>query len=281
MRFTKMQATGNDFILVRASSQEKDWPAIAQQACERHLGIGADGLILILPSRDADVAMRIFNPDGSEAEMCGNGIRCLAKEVVEEGIAQPKDGRISVETPAGVLTAALQGENGIVETVRVGMGRPRIEAGAIPVATEADGPVIDLPLEVGGLALSLTCLSMGNPHAVHFISTSVSNFPLAEIGPLVERHPIFPRRTNFEVARVNRRNAIDVRVWERGAGPTLACGTGACAVAVAARLHGLADNIVDITLPGGVLSIEWDGVGEVFLSGPAERVFTGDWRLRE
>jgi diaminopimelate epimerase len=221
--------------------------------------------------------MRMFNPDGSEAEMCGNGLRCVVKYAVEGGLARPRAGRIDVETLAGVLAAQTFGDGRTVERVRVSMGAPRFAPADIPVLMEADPPIVGLPLEVAGHTLRLTCLSMGNPHAVHFLDSPVAVFPLEEVGPQVERHPLFPQRVNFEVAQVLASDRMEARVWERGAGATLACGTGASAVMVAAHLHGLVGERVDITLPGGTLAIEWDGRGEVYLSGPAERVFAGEW----
>ncbi len=277
MKFVKMHGTGNDFVLLEAKGDERDWPRLAQAMCDRHFGVGADGLILVLPSSQADLRMRMFNPDGSEAEMCGNGLRCLVKYAVEGGLARPSGGRIDVETPIGVLAAQTFGDGRTVERVRVSMGAPRFAPADIPVRVEAEPPIVDLPLEVGGHALRLTCLSMGNPHAVHFLDGPVAGFPLEEVGPLVEHHPLFPQRVNFEVARVLARERMEARVWERGAGATLACGSGASAAVVAARLKGLAGERVDITLLGGTLVIEWDGAGEVYLSGPAERVFAGEW----
>jgi diaminopimelate epimerase len=277
MRFVKMQGAGNDFVLLEAQGDERDWPRLAQVMCDRHFGVGADGLILALPSAQADVRMRMFNPDGSEAEMCGNGLRCIVKYVVEGGLARARDGRIGVETLAGVLAAQTFGDGRTVERVRVSMGVPRFAPAEVPVLVEAEPPIVDLPLEVGGHALRLTCVSMGNPHAVHFLADPVAAFPLEEIGPLVENHPLFPQRVNFEVAQVLGRDRIEARVWERGVGATLACGSGACATIVAARVQGLVGERVDITLPGGTLAVEWDGRGEVYLTGPAERVFAGEW----
>jgi diaminopimelate epimerase len=277
MRFVKMQGTGNDFVLLEAQGDERNWPRLAQAMCDRYFGVGADGLILVLPSSRADVRMRMFNPDGSEAEMCGNGLRCIVKYAVEGGLARPRAGRIDVETLAGVLAAQTYGDERTVERVRVSMGVPRFAPAEIPVLVEVEPPIVDLPLEVAGHALRLTCLSMGNPHAVHFVDGSVADFPLEEVGPLVEHHALFPQRVNFEVARVLAGDRIETRVWERGAGATLACGSGAAATVVAARLSSLVGEIVDITLPGGTLGIEWDGRGEVYLSGPAERVFAGEW----
>jgi len=277
MQFVKMQGTGNDFVLLEAQGDERDWPRLAQAMCDRHFGVGADGLILVLPSARADVRMRMFNPDGSEAEMCGNGLRCIVKYAVEGGLARPRDGRIDVETPAGVLAARTFGDGRMVERVRVSMGVPRFAPAEIPVLVEAEPPIVDLPLEVAGHELRLTCLSMGNPHAVHFLDGPVAAFPLEEVGPLVERHALFPQRVNFEVAQVLAGDRIEARVWERGAGPTLACGSGACATVVAARLQSRVGERVDITLPGGTLVVEWDGREEVCLTGPAEGVFAGEW----
>jgi diaminopimelate epimerase len=277
MKFVKMHGTGNDFVLVEAQGDERDWPRLAQAMCDRHFGIGADGLILVLPSSRADVRMRMFNPDGSEAEMCGNGLRCIVKYAVEGGLARPRAGRIDVETPAGVLAAETFGDGRRVERVRVGMGVPRFAPAEIPVLVEAKPPIVDLPLEVAGHELRLTCVSMGNPHAVHFLDGPVAAFPLEEVGPLVENHALFPQRVNFEVAHVLAGDRIEARVWERGAGPTLACGSGASATVVAARVQSRVGERVDITLPGGTLAVDWDGRGEVYLTGPAERAFAGEW----
>jgi diaminopimelate epimerase len=278
MKFVKMHGTGNDFVLLRAQGDEQDWSRLARAMCDRHYGIGADGLILVLPSSQADVRMRMFNPDGSEAEMCGNGLRCVVKHAVDEGLARPRDGRISVETAVGVLSAQVFSEKGAVERVRVSMGVPRFAPQEIPVLADAEPPVKDLSLDIEGQRLAVTCVSMGNPHAVHFVERPVAEFPLERIGSKVEHHPLFPQRVNFEVARVLGRERMEARVWERGAGITLACGSGACAAVVAAQLHGLVGERVDITLPGGVLTVEWDGAGECYLTGPAELVFEGEWR---
>lgn len=280
MKFVKMHGTGNDFVVVNGRGLDADWPALAVAMNDRHFGIGGDGLIVALPSQTADLRMRMFNPDGSEAEMCGNGLRCLAKYAIERGLATPRDGTIRVETLAGVLTCRVwHDERGKVERVRLGMGQPRLDPREIPVLAEQAPPVTGLPIAVDGHELAVTCVSMGNPHAVWFAphDFDLASYPLHVVGPLVEHHPLFPRRVNFEVAVVERPKRIRVRVWERGAGLTLACGTGACAVAVAARLNGLIGDAADIVLPGGTLHIEWDGAGEVFLTGPAVEVFTGDW----
>ncbi len=273
MRFTKLQATGNDFLLVEAQAVRRDWAKLSRAMCGRRFGVGGDGLILLLPSKTADFRMRMFNPDGSEAEVCGNGLRCLARYVTSAGLADARR-RLTIQTPAGIRTAVPRDRG---KRFQVEMGRPGLRPGDLPVAVAAKkAPILDHRVDVAGRRLDLTFVSMGNPHAVSFV-TDVGEFPLRDIGPGVEHHRLFPRRVNFEIARVLSRGEIQVRVWERGAGETLSCGTGACAVAVAAILHGYADSPVDIKLPGGTLTVRWDGKGSVYLTGPAELVFTGEW----
>ena len=269
-----MQGTGNDFLLVESKGEERDWEAISRAICERHFGAGADGLILVLPSQRADIRMRLFNADGSEAEVSGNGVRCLVKYAVERGLATAKSGRVTIEAVHALLEADVFAEGGRVTSVRLSMGPPRFAPHEVPVIAEME-PVLDLPLDVDGLRVN--CVSMGNPHAVVFIDAPVEGFPLERIGPKVERHRVFPQRVNFGVARVLSRDRMDVRVWERGVGETLACGSGCCAAMVAARLHGLVGDRVDITQPGGILTVEWDGSRDVYLSGAAEFVFEGEW----
>ncbi len=276
MRFTKMHGTGNDFVVVDGTRHETDWAALAVPINDRHFGVGGDGLIVALPSQRADLRMRMFNPDGSEAEMCGNGIRCLAKYAVERGLVPARDA-LRVETLAGDLTCELRRDGDTVTSVRVSMGEPRLDPREIPVLAEQAPPVLGFPLQVDGREFAVSCVSMGNPHAVWFTDEPIDAFPLHQVGPLVEHHPAFPRRVNFEVVNVLRPGAVRARVWERGAGLTLACGTGACAVHVAARLNGLTGDTTDVTLPGGTLQIEWNGAGEVYLTGPAVTVFEGEW----
>jgi len=276
MNFTKLQGAGNDFILVEADKKHYNWSKLATAMCHRHFGIGADGLLLISSDKNG-LRMRMFNPDGSEAEACGNGLRCLVRYALDKGLVSTKAAEIAVVTQAGIRKAKLRAE-GKTTTIRVGMGEPKFGVKDIPLALEATAePILDYPLTIDGKKLALSFVSMGNPHAVYFEKEPIADFPLLQIGPKVESHPIFPNRTNFEVARVISPNQIEARVWERGAGETLACGSGACAIAVLAKLHGYTDNRVDIRLPGGTLSVEWDGRGEVFLSGPAEIVFSGEW----
>ena len=276
--FTKMHGIGNDYILIDARQVDKDWSQIAVEICDRHFGVGSDGILLIRDSDVADCRMQIYNPDGSEAEACGNGIRMFSKYVVERGVVSAPEDRLVVQTLGAVGKIELSRSNGSVSSVRASMGPARLRPSQVPVAL-SDGPdvVKDYPVELGDRTVPVTCVSMGNPHAVHFTDIPVDEFPLSDVGPLVENHPFFPARVNFEIVNIIDRTHVRSRVWERGVGETLACGTGACAIAVASCLHGLADSPVNVKLPGGSLVIEWDGKGDVFLSGPAEYVFTGVW----
>jgi len=276
MKFSKLQATGNDFILVDARNMEQNWAKLAQVICQRHFGVGADGLILVQNSKVANLRMRIFNPDGSEAEVCGNGLRCFAKYAIGKGMADETN--LSVETLSGIRQAKACISENKISRVEVNMGMPQFQPERIPIKAKVDIiPILNHPLAIGGEKLSLALLSIGNPHAVNFLSGPVASFPLAEIGPEVERHPMFPQKINFEIARVLNRKKIEARIWERGVGETLACGSGACAIAIAAQLLGYTDRVVDIILPGGALTIYWDRVGEVLLTGSVEEVFIGEW----
>jgi diaminopimelate epimerase len=291
MKFSKLQATGNDFILVDARTMEGDWANWARATCDRHFGIGADGLILVQDSTNADLKMRLFNSDGSEAEVSGNGLRCFAKFVIEKGLSakfaspgEQDNHSLTIDTLAGIKKIKAHMSGNKVNRVEVNMGMPQFKPEQIPVGIEVDipmksGPILDYPLVIDSKELTLAILSMGNPHAVSFLSRPITDFPLAELGPKVEGHSMFPRRTNFEVARVLSRVKIEARVWERGVGETLACGSGACAIAVAAQLLDYVDPQVDIILIGGTLAVSWDRVGEVLLAGPVEEVFTGEWRV--
>ena len=280
--FTKMHGAGNDYIYIDARHMERDWPSLSRDMSDRHFGVGSDGIILLQESRLADLKMRMFNADGSEGEMCGNGIRCFVKYAIEHGIVPRPAAVLTVETLAGIRSVAPVYQGQRVTGARVSMGQPRFAPAEIPVSLDPalgniKPPVLQYPVHPGDLRLLLTFVSLGNPHAVSFIDQPVDEFPLHHIGPLVERHPIFPRRVNFEIVNIADKGHLAARVWERGSGETLACGTGACAVAVASRLLGHTGDRVDITLPGGTLAVEWDGAGEVFLEGPAEEVFTGEW----
>jgi len=278
VKFAKYHGAGNDFILVDGNGPDRDWGALSLAICERNVGAGADGLIIALPAvNNAHVRMRLFNADGSEAEMSGNGVRCFAKYVVETGLAQPDGDDLRVDTGAGDIVVNLQRHGGEVIGATVDMGPPRFKPDEIPVAVERTPPVLDLPVPVDGRDYAVSCVSMGNPHAVHFIDTAVAAFPLREVGPKVEHHVLFPARVNFEVAQVLDRGHIVSRTWERGVGETRACGTGASAIMVAARLHGWVDDEVEVNEPGGVLTLRWSGSGSVLLTGPVALIYNGEW----
>lgn len=276
MRFVKMHGTGNDFIFIEPDGQ-RDWPALARAMCDRHFGVGADGLFLVLPSDRAAVKMRLFNSDGSEAEVSGNGVRCLVKYAVERGLAQPRNGKVTVEAIHGLIEARIESRGGLVKAVTLSMGAPRLAPQDIPVLAHGGPPVQGLAIDAGGETVLADCVSMGNPHAVTFIDGPVESYPLDRLGPLVEKHPLFPERVNFGVARVIDPGHMELRVWERGCGETLACGSGSCAAVVMAHLRGIAGDRVEVQQPGGVLTVEWDGQGDVLLTGPATFVFEGDW----
>jgi len=283
MQFTKLQGAGNDFVLIETSDAERDWSQLAIAMCDRHFGVGADGLLLLLPSKIADFRMREFNPDGSESEACGNGLRCLVKYVMDTKLADNAAREIAIETIPGVRKFRPDKAGGRATRIQVGMGMPKFAAEDIPVVMEpgkrglVDIKLITYPVTVVGRELLLSLVSMGNPHAVYFQQNPVADFPLSQVAPEVSQLSIFPNEVNFEVVRVVNRKQIEARVWERGAGETLACGSGACAIAVAAQLKGYTNHKVDIKFRGGTLQVEWDGAGEVFLGGPAEIVFTGEW----
>ena len=287
MNFVKMHGTGNDFVIVegaRAESDSTKWPSIAQSVCSRRFGVGADGILVVRPSDTAALRMQIFNPDGSEAEMCGNGIRCVAKYAVERGLIEDAaatngDG-VHIETLAGVMTVwPLHADDASprIDAVRVAMGAPVLTPREIPVALDGPEPIANYALDVGGHSFRLSFVSMGNPHAIAFLDTPVEAFPLETVGPEMEHHPLYPERVNFEIANLMARDRMSIRVWERGAGLTMACGTGACAAVVAARINGLVDDCVSVDLPGGTLTIEWDGDPEspVYMTGPAASVYAG------
>ena len=287
MKFTKMHGAGNDYMFIDArdpSVSAVDWGALSQAMSDRHFGVGGDGIILIMSSEVADLRMRMFNADGSEGEMCGNGIRCFAKYAIEREMALPGNSGLQVETLAGITDHRPGGGPGKVVRARVAMGVPHFEPKKVPVdlpsapQQKIGSAVVNFPAEIGGVSMALSFVSMGNPHANAFIEQPVEEFPLHTVGPQVENHPMFPRRVNFEIVNVLDSGRLRVRVWERGSGETMACGTGACAVAVASRLLGLTGDLVDIKLPGGSLTISWDGSGEVYMEGDAVEVFEGEWR---
>ncbi len=276
MRFTKMHGCGNDYVYVDCINGKvpRDPAALSRVISDRHFGVGSDGLILICPSETADARMRMFNADGSEAEMCGNGLRCVAKFVHDHGIVRKP--KLAIETGRGVLKVDLEIRSGKVERARIDMGAPILQASDIPTTLPGDPPK-DAPLTIDGATLKFTCVSMGNPHAVTFVP-EITDQLVQVVGPKVEKHPAFPRRTNVEFIKVNRPDDATMRVWERGSGETLACGTGACASAVAGILTGRLARRATIHLLGGDLELEWsESDNRVFLTGPAVEVFTGDW----
>jgi diaminopimelate epimerase len=277
MRFLKMHGCGNDYIYVDCFREKPpaDPAAVSRAISDRHFGVGADGLILIGPSEKADARMRMFNADGSEAEMCGNGLRCVAKYVYDHGIARKE--RLTVETGRGVLTVDLEVEGGKARRVRVDMGEPILRSADIPTALPGDPPV-DVSVRTGpGESLRVTCVSMGNPHAVVFVK-EITDDHVLRVGPRLERHEVFPRKTNVEFVEVHSPAEATMRVWERGSGETMACGTGACAAAVAGVLTGRLDRTVLIHLRGGDLDLHWsEADNHVYKTGPAVEVFSGDW----
>jgi len=275
MKFTKMQGIGNDYVYVDCFREKvADPEKTAVFISDRHFGVGADGLILIMPSEVADFRMRMINYDGSEAEMCGNGIRCVGKYVYDNKMTRGKD-IITIETLAGIKTLELMAENGLVSKVRVDMGEPILEPFKIPVISNKDR-LINEAVTVNGTEYRITCVSMGNPHAVAYVD-NVDEFSLETDGPAMERHQIFPRRVNAEFVNVIDRNNLKMRVWERGTGETLACGTGACAVLVASVLNGFTGRNATVKLRGGDLTIEWsEENNHVYMTGPAVKVFDGE-----
>jgi len=275
MKFTKMHGIGNDYVYVNCFEEKvADAPALARAMSDRHFGVGADGLVLICPSEKAEVRMRMFNPDGSEAEMCGNAIRCVAKYAYERSMTNKTS--FPIETGAGVKVVELRVEDGEVVGVTVDMGRPIFECERIPVAGSGSAPV-ELPLTVGGMELKITPVGMGNPHCVIYVR-DVDGFPVERIGPLVEHHELFPNRTNVEFIEVLGRAELKQRTWERGAGETLGCGTGASAALAASVLTGRTDRKIVNHLAGGDLELHWpDDDAGIFMTGGAEFVFDGRW----
>ncbi len=280
IEFTKLHGAGNDYVAIDGRGIDRDWGALSLAMSRLNFGVGGDGIVLVQESGCAQIRMRVFNPDGSEAEMSGNGIRLFAKFVIDRKIALPGTDGLIVETGGGVRTVwpSMRGDKMIA--ARVAMGEPVFEPHLIPVAGHvaagADS-VVGHRIRAGGLDLAVTCLSVGNPHAVAFPDVPVDEFPLLEVGPEVENHPDFPNRINFEIANALGRGQIRARIFERGAGETLSSGTGSTAAAVAARIHGLVDDEVSVLVPGGELKVAWAGTGEAYLEGPAVEVFNGTW----
>jgi diaminopimelate epimerase len=282
MKFTKMHGAGNDFIVIENNNKNIDWRKLAITMCNRNFGVGADGILLLGHSKTADFNMRIFNADGSESTTCGNGLRCLVKYYIDNNNDR-HDSEITVETSAGIRRARIHHRKGKVSEIQASMGEPRVGHNGTPAKAVYNKEILDIKsamdriIKINGNDLLLHLISIGNPHAVHFTNDSVFDFPLTQLGPKVEQHKLFPDETNFEVVRIIDNKNVEARVWERGVGETLACGSGACAVAVAGVLLGLIDNKVNVNLPGGTLKVEWNITSEVFLSGPAVTTFIGEW----
>lgn len=276
MKFTKMQGIGNDYVYVNCFQEKIENPSeLAKKISDRHFGVGSDGLILICPSDKADFEMKMYNADGSRGEMCGNGIRCVAKYVYDYGLTDKK--QISVETLGGIKYLDLTVENGKAVLVKVDMGSPILEPELIPVKAEGRS-VVDASIIAGGAEYKMTCISMGNPHAVIFWD-GIDSMEIEKIGPSFEEHERFPNRVNTEFVEVLDEKTVKMRVWERGSGETLACGTGACAVAVACILNGRTEDTVCVKLLGGDLLVQWDREkNKVYMTGPAEVVFDGEWK---
>lgn len=285
MKFVKMEGAGNDYVYVNGFEETLPEPpeTLAPKISDRHFGVGSDGLVLILPSEKADARMRMFNSDGSESEMCGNAIRCVAKFVHDYRLAPSAGTRLTIETLRGVLTLDSEVRDGRVERVQVDMGEPILAPEKVPTllrsrSGEPNGPVVGVPLTRDGRDFEVTCVSMGNPHAVVFVEGEPSDADVFGLGPILEKDPCFPRRTNVEFAQIVSKSEIRMRVWERGTGETLACGTGACATAVAAVLNNRTDRRVTLRLTGGELEIEWrESDNHVLMTGPAREVFHGVW----
>ena len=274
MKFTKMEGLGNDYVYVNCFRETVDNPSeVAKKVSDRHFGIGSDGLILIRPSEVADFRMDMYNADGSQAEMCGNGIRCVAKYVYDYGLTDKTS--ISIETLAGIKYLDLQVTDGKVSLITVNMGSPELVPDKIPVISDSKR-VVDEPIEVGGTTYKMTCVSMGNPHCIVFVEDTAS-FPLETVGPLFENHERFPKRVNTEFIQLLDCKTVNMRVWERGSGETLACGTGACASAVACIVNGLTEDEITLHLLGGDLIVRWDQEKNlVYMTGPARVVFDGE-----
>jgi diaminopimelate epimerase len=277
LSFSKMHGCGNDYIVVDGRELDLDWSNIALKYCERKFSVGADGLLVVKNSNKAPVKMSMYNPDGSEAQMCGNGIRCFTKYIIENEIVEYQQNGLFIETLAGVLTVyPHKNSNGLIDTVNVSMGEPLFSPDKLPVSSALLSlpKIIDHKISVNDQEIQISCVSMGNPHAVAFIEDDVDNFPLDTLGPIVENLDLFPERINFHIVNVLDKTKIKARSWERGAGLTLACGTGACAIQAISKDRGFTDNNIDLYMPGGKLNMKWEGKGQsVFMEGPAELVF--------
>ena len=280
VEFTKLHGAGNDYIAIDGRGIDRDWGALSKAMSALAFGVGSDGIVLVQDSDVAQIRMRVYNPDGSEAEMSGNGIRLFSKFVVDRKFVLPEDNGLTVETGGGVRVVWPTMQDDKMVAAKVAMGEPTFIPAEIPVELAAIGDLEilkDFPIQAGGYDLKITCLAVGNPHAVVVMKDPVEDFPLTEVGPHVEHHKLFPNRINFEIVNVINRSKIRARIFERGAGETMSSGTGSTAAASAARAHGLVDNTVDVIVDGGILRISWDENGQAYLEGPAVEVFSGVW----
>ena len=280
VEFTKLHGAGNDYIAIDGRGIDRDWGALSKAMSALAFGVGSDGIVLVQNSDIAQIRMRVYNPDGSEAEMSGNGIRLFSKFVVDRKFVLPEDNGLTVETGGGVRVVWPTMQDDKMVAAKVAMGEPTFIPAEIPVELAAIGDLEilkDFPIRAGGYDLKITCLAVGNPHAVVVMKDPVEDFPLTEVGPHVEHHELFPNRINFEIVNVINRSKIRARIFERGAGETMSSGTGSTAAASAARAHGLVDNTVDVIVDGGILRISWDETGQAYLEGPAVEVFSGVW----
>ena len=280
MNFTKMHGAANDYVFIDGRDINEDWNQLAIKISDRNRGIGSDGLILALNSNDSDVKMRMFNADGSEGDMCGNGIRCFAAFAIKTGFVEKDKNPILIETKSGIKPVTPIIKENVISGAKVNMGKPIFKPELIPTKIDSKlTKIIDYPLFVADKQFNINCVSMGNPHAVSFISEPVDSFDLVKYGPLIENHRFFPNRINFEIVNIVNRSYVKTRVWERGSGITMACGTGACAIVCAGINSGILDNRVEVELPGGILNIEWGGDSDedVIMTGPVTEVFEGTW----
>ena len=279
IQFTKMHGAGNDYVFIDGRNSTLNWSSLAISISDRHFGVGADGLIVAFDSKDADIRMQMYNLDGSEGMMCGNGIRCFVAFGVNIGLLNRDSASFSVETASGILEVTPIWENDQMVAASVNMGLPKFLSSEVPFILKGYQSLEDYDLEIEDQHFAVSALSMGNPHAVTILDTPISGFDLAHIGPKIENHPMFPQQVNFEIINILNRDLISLRVWERGSGQTLACGTGACAAAVIAIKKGLVNNKVTVKLPGGDLEIQWENDSDVYMKGPIKTVFQGRLHL--
>ena len=279
IQFTKMHGAGNDYVFIDGRNSTLNWSSLAISISDRHFGVGADGLIVAFDSKDADIRMQMYNLDGSEGMMCGNGIRCFVAFGVNIGLLNRDSASFSVETASGILEVTPIWENDQMVAASVNMGLPKFLSSEVPFILEGYQSLEDYDLEIEDQHFAVSALSMGNPHAVTILDTPISGFDLAHIGPKIENHPMFPQQVNFEIINILNRDLISLRVWERGSGQTLACGTGACAAAVIAIKKGLVNSKVTVKLPGGNLEIQWENDSYVYMKGPIKTVFQGRLHL--